>query len=182
MKPVPIELHAPAFPATNFSELLLTPVRQGMDARTEARHHVENLLTGLVFAVSDRDRSLFTELTCGVQLRIESDDSLAKPAVPEQVWAWLGDPTGRSAITQTISTIAVHQQGNSAHYVATFQNWDAGAELSCTAIGTYAGRIVAGPQVWKWAGLNTKCPSLASSSDRCNTPEIRELQYQWENH
>lgn len=127
----------------------MTPVRQGMEIRTDARHHIDNLLTGLAFAVSARDRHLFAELTRGVQIRLGDGYSDPEPG-PEEIWAWLGDPAGRNGIIQTISTIGVYRLGNSTHYTATFQNWEVGPEPFCTSIGTYSGCLVPGPQVWKW--------------------------------
>lgn len=120
-----------------------------MDTRTDVRHHVENLLTGVSFAVSGRDRRLLAELTRGVRVRLGDGFSDPEPG-PEEIWAGLGEIAGRIGFTQTISTIGVYRVGNSAHYMATFQNWEVGPEPACTSIGTYSGCLVLGPQVWKW--------------------------------
>ena len=145
MQPVPIEQTR----THRNSELVLTPVRQGMDTRTDVRHHIENLLTGVSFAVSACDRQLFAELTRGVQVRLGDGHSYPEPG-PEEIWARLGESEGRTGVIQTISTIGVYRVGNSVHYMATFQNWEAGPDPSCVSIGTYSGCLVSGPQVWKW--------------------------------
>lgn len=149
VQPLPFE-QPRSRPANRISELVLTPVRQGMETRTDPRHHIENLLTGLAFAVSSRDRHLLAELTRGVQLRHGDGSSHPEPG-PEEISAWLGEPAGHRDIIQTINTIGVYPLGDSVHYSATFQNWDVGPEPSCTSIGTYSGCLVSGPQVWRWA-------------------------------
>lgn len=120
-----------------------------METRTDARHHIENLLAGVAFAVSTRDRHLLAKLTRGVRLRLGDEASDAEPG-PDEIWAWLGESAGRTGIIQTISTIGTYPSGDSVHYLATFQNWEVGPEPACTSIGTYSGCLVSGPQVWKW--------------------------------
>lgn len=148
MQPVPLE-HLRSRPANRVAELVLAPVRRGMETRTDARHHIENLLTGISFAVTASDRHLFAELTRGVQVRLGDGYSDPEPG-PDGIWAGLGGSAGRPGLIQTINTIGVYRDGNSVHYLATFQNWEAGPEPACDSIGTYNGCLVSGPQVWTW--------------------------------
>ena len=85
--------------------------------------------------MSARDRQLFAELTRGVQVRLGDGHSYPEPG-PEEIWARLGESEGRTGVIQTISTIGVYRVGNSVHYMATFQNWEAGPDPSCVSIGT----------------------------------------------
>ena len=108
------------------------PAPQGMAARTDARHHVENLLTGVSFAVSARDRQIFAELTRRVRVRLGDGYSDPEPG-PEEIWAGLGESEGRAGVIQTISTIGVYRVGNSVRYMATFLNWEVGPAPSCVS-------------------------------------------------
>lgn len=157
------------------AELLLTPVRQGMDTRTDVRHHIENLLTGVSFALSARDRQLFAELTRGVQVGLGDGYSDPEPG-PEEIWAGLGESAGRTGVIQTISTIGVYSVGNSVHYMATFQNWEVGPDPSCVSIGTYSGCLVSGPQVWKWTEHTiNRARSAQTRNQNPSFPRARRL-------
>lgn len=148
MQPVPLK-HARSRTLNRTAELVLTPVRQGMESRTDARHHIENLLTGISFAVTASDQTLFAELTRGVHVRLGAGYSIPEPG-PEGIWASLGGSTEDTGVIQTVSTIGVYPDGVSTRYVATFQNWTTGSEPACESIGTYNGCLVSGPQVWNW--------------------------------
>ncbi len=112
------------------------------------RHHVENLLSAFALAISTRDEDLMGELIRGVDIRFGRDIHSSTDPGPEGIIDRFEDR--RRSTVQTVSNIGVKLSGSRAHYVATFQDWDLESEPTCTSIGSYEGRLIAGPQVWRW--------------------------------
>lgn len=120
-------------------------IEAGMAAA--ARHHVENVLSALAFGISTNDAALVAELLNGVRVQLDDAADLGEAGFDSFIqWA----ARGRTAVVQAVTNVNVQLMNNSIRYMAVYQNWVMEPEPACFSSGTYVGRLVAGPQVWRW--------------------------------
>lgn len=140
------------------SEVRFAAARGDMEYRTAlpaARHYIENLLAAFSHAVCTRDTGHLGELTKGTSISLEGPRaSVSDPNDPKQIMAWFGSAS--SVTTQLISNMSIQRVEDSVVYIAHFQEWETEPHLTCTAVGTYHGRLQAGPQVWRWTDHGVK--------------------------
>ena len=130
---------------------VLAAGRADMEFQTRlpaARHYVENLLAAFNAAVSTGDCAALKDLTQTVAVTLH-DGCKQVPGGPEDVIKLLGPAHGKAV--HTLTNLSLTTGEGSVHYAATYQIWTLGtARLECTGRGHLHGRLVAGPQVWRW--------------------------------
>lgn len=142
---------------------ILAAARADMEFRTNltaARHHLANLLNAFSDAVCRMDAEALDELMRTVCVILDGHPESEEPA-STRIIDWFGHPRGT---VQTVSNLSIRFSDGTVLYSATYQDWDAKGEPRCTDIGRYAGRLKAGPQVWRWEEHRiTRLTSLAVS-------------------
>lgn len=114
-----------------------------------ARHHLENLLAGLSATVADADPEGLAAFLRGARLVAEENDGGRRLMSPDEALSRLA-PGGRHVILTT-SNLSLVYNGTDVEYTGTYQCWAPGTAPRCVGLGTFRGRLVAGPQVWRWA-------------------------------
>jgi hypothetical protein len=160
------------FPRQGLADVLLSPVRKGMDkSATHAavvRQHVDNLLAALAFGISCRDREFLAELLKDTLLHVEGTESANEVSLIES-----GAPnTAGLQLVQTVSNVALQVDSSGAEYQAIYQTWQLGSGPVCVAMGSYRGKLTAGPQVWRWVEHTTASVGTMAKSG-LGKPDIR---------
>lgn len=114
-----------------------------------ARHHLENLLAGLSATVAAADPERLAALLRGARLVAEEHDGGRRIMSPDEVLTRLA-PGGRQVLLTT-SNISLVYNGPDIEYAGTYQRWTTEAGPAWVGVGTFRGRLVAGPQVWRWS-------------------------------
>jgi hypothetical protein len=114
----------------------------------EARHYVENLLTAFSHAVCSRNTSLLGELTQHVAVGLGTPATLPGPRDPGQIIDWFAHSAPTT--TQIVTNLSLGFFEDAVTYTAIYQDWEPESGPRCSALGTYHGRLKAGPTVWRW--------------------------------
>lgn len=146
---------------------------------TAARHHFENLLNAFSQAVCNRDVHRLGELTGTVAVSLNGDCQRGDTK-HGRIIAWFGHEN--PATTQTITNISLRLDNRSVIYSATYQDWVSEPAPRCTAMGTFQGRLHAGPQVWRWQEhtINkfSDLAELSAIDHHLSSPPVRQKRLQ----
>lgn len=114
-----------------------------------ARHHLENLLAGLSATVAAADPERMAALLRGARLIAEEHDGGHRLMSPDEALSRLA-PAGRHVVFTT-SNLSLVYAGSDVEYTGTYQCWTPDTRPECVGLGTLRGRLVTGPQVWRWS-------------------------------
>lgn len=136
---------------SDFCAEVFSAARADMEVHTAlpaARHYLENLLAAFSNAICDRDVARLGELTRSVSIGLGGP--VADPGVTDadRIIRWFAQKAVLTA--QTITNLSVRCLENSIVYTAVYQDWRLNPRPECLSVGTYQGRLRAGPTVWKW--------------------------------
>jgi len=114
-----------------------------------ARHHLENLLAGFSATVGAADPEGLAALLRGTRLVAEEHDGGRRLMSPDEALSRLA-PGGRRVVLTT-SNLSLVYNGPDVEYTGTYQSWTPETGPECVRLGTFGGRFVTGPQVWRWS-------------------------------
>lgn len=131
---------------------ILTAAQQDMEFHSRlaaARHHLENLLAGLSATIAAADPDKLAALLRGARLIAEEHDGSRCLMSPDEAIRRLA-PDGRHVILTT-SNLSLMYSGPDVEYTGSYQRWTTETGPDCARLGTFGGRLITGPQVWKWS-------------------------------
>ncbi|WP_367765685.1 hypothetical protein [Arthrobacter sp. HS15c] len=114
-----------------------------------ARHYVENLLAAFFGSLSRRDRAGLIAALQGARTLAEDFDGELFLLTPEETI----DRFVQDSITIFITTsnLSLRHDGPAIRYTGTYQCWKTEPAPRCLNLGTFHGRLITGPQVWRWS-------------------------------
>lgn len=114
-----------------------------------ARHYVENLLAAFFDSLSRRDRAGLNTVLQGGRTLAEDVDGELYLLTPEETIDRLVQDNISTFITT--SNLSLRHDGPTVQYTGTYQCWKTEPAPECLNLGTFHGRLITGPQVWRWS-------------------------------